>query len=193
MSFTATKPRAPGQRGLGLAAAIVGAALSAMPLIGCALGAGPAAAAVRLPNPAIDVPAGRELQTAVLSGGCFWGIQGVFEHVKGVKKVLAGYAGGKSFTAHYEMVGTGTTGHAESVQIVFDPHQITYGQILRIFFSVATDPTQVDQQFPDDGPQYRSEIFYVNAAQKSVASAYIRQLNAAKVFSKPIAALSCRI
>jgi peptide-methionine (S)-S-oxide reductase len=111
----------------------------------------------------------------------------VYEHVKGVKKVLAGYAGGKGLTAHYEMVGTGTTGHAESVQIVFDPSEITYGQILRIFFSVATDPTQVDQQFPDEGPQYRSEIFYVNAAQKSVASAYIRQLNAANVFKKPIA------
>lgn len=145
-----------------------------------------ASAAVALPAPSFDPPA-RGTQVAVLSGGCFWGVQGVFEHVKGVRKVWAGYAGGKQATAHYELVSTGTTGHAESVQVEFDPAQISYGQILRIFFSVATDPTQVDRQFPDEGPQYRSEIFYQNPTQKAVAVRYIAQLAAAKAFPQPIA------
>jgi peptide-methionine (S)-S-oxide reductase len=144
------------------------------------------AAAARLPAPAYDPPA-QGLQTAVLSGGCFWGVQGVFEHVRGVKRVWAGYDGGKRATASYELVSTGTTGHAESVQIQFDPAQISYGQILRIFFSVATDPTQVNRQFPDVGTQYRSEIFYASDAQKAVAARYIAQLNAAKVLRAPIA------
>ena len=148
----------------------------------------PLAAPRRLPAPAMDAPAGGGVQTAVLSGGCFWGVQGVFEHVKGVRQVLAGYAGGRSgATAQYELVSTGTTGHAESVKIVFDPAQISYGEILRIFFSVATDPTQVGGQFPDRGPQYRSEIFYMDAAQKAVAEAYIAQLTAARAFARPIA------
>jgi peptide-methionine (S)-S-oxide reductase len=142
-----------------------------------------------LPPPQVDspAPAAGKLETAVLSGGCFWGVQGVFEHVVGVEKVYAGYAGGSGATAHYEMVGTGTTGHAESVQIRFDPRVISYGEVLRIFFSVATDPTQLNRQFPDEGPQYRGEVFYADADQKRIAEAYIRQLNAGKVFARPIA------
>ncbi|MGZ6014684.1 MAG: peptide-methionine (S)-S-oxide reductase MsrA [Phenylobacterium sp.] len=142
-----------------------------------------------LPAPKIDVstaPAGK-LETAVLSGGCFWGVQGVFEHVKGVKKVYSGYSGGPGAMAQYELVSTGATGHAESVQVTFDPAQISYGEILRIFFTVATDPTQVNMQFPDEGPQYRNEIFYATPDQQRVAEAYIKQLNEAHVFRKPIA------
>jgi peptide-methionine (S)-S-oxide reductase len=163
------------------------AALIAAPLLTGCLAAGPGAAASRLPTPAYDPPATTPTETAVLSGGCFWGVQGVFEHVKGVKRVLAGYAGGRQGTAQYELVSTGTTGHAESVKIIFDPKVVSYGQILRIFFSVATDPTQVNQQFPDEGPQYRSEIFYANPEQKVVAQRYIAQLDAAKAFKSPIA------
>jgi len=153
-------------------------------------GAAPAASKPGpLPPPKIDAatPAVGATETAVLSGGCFWGVQGVFEHVKGVKKVYSGYSGGPGVAAHYELVSTGTTGHAESVQIVFDPHQITYGEVLRIFFTVATDPTQVNMQYPDEGPQYRGEIFYATPEQKRVAEAYIQQLNDAHVFMKPIA------
>ncbi len=154
--------------------------------------AAPAAGVLKpgaLPAPKVNValPAAGTMETAVLSGGCFWGVQGVFEHVKGVKKVYSGYSGGPGAAAHYELVGTGTTGHAESVQIVFDPHQISYGEVLQIFFSVATDPTQVNMQFPDEGPQYRGEIFYANPDQKRVAEAYIQQLNEAHAFKKPIA------
>jgi peptide-methionine (S)-S-oxide reductase len=140
-----------------------------------------------LPAPAVDVPATDGLQTAVLSGGCFWGMQGVFEHVHGVRKVLAGYAGGAAATASYEQVSGGDTGHAESVQVVFDPREITYGRILQIFFSVALDPTQVNRQGPDYGTQYRSEVFAANPAQSHAAAAYIAQLNQSKVFAKPIA------
>jgi peptide-methionine (S)-S-oxide reductase len=148
-----------------------------------------ASPAQALPPPKIDVamPAAGKTETAVLSGGCFWGIQGVFEHVKGVNKVYSGYSGGPGSAAQYELVSTGTTGHAESVQIVFDPQEISYGEVLRIFFSVATDPTQVNMQFPDEGPQYRGEIFYADPDQKRVAEAYIRQLNEAHAFRKPIA------
>jgi peptide-methionine (S)-S-oxide reductase len=137
------------------------------------------AAPSRLPAPAYDAPAG---DVAVLSGGCFWGMQGVFQHVKGVRQALSGYAGGQGATAQYELVSTGTTGHAESIKVTFDPAQISYGEILRIYFSVATDPTQVGGQFPDQGPQYRGEIWYQNAAQKVVAERYIAQLTAAKAF-----------
>jgi peptide-methionine (S)-S-oxide reductase len=142
-----------------------------------------------LPVPKIDVSlaAPGKMETAVLSGGCFWGIQGVFEHVKGVQKVYSGYAGGPGSMAEYELVSTGRTGHAESVQIVFDPQQISYGEVLRIFFSVATDPTQVNMQFPDEGPQYRGEIFYATPDQQRVAEAYIKQLNDAHVYRKAIA------
>ena len=132
-----------------------------------------------------EQPAG-DSETAVLSGGCFWGMQGVFEHVKGVKKVLAGYAGGAADTAHYGDVSDGDTGHAESVQIVYDPHQVTYGQLLRVYFSVAHDPTELNRQGPDDGTQYRSNIWYTNAEQQKVASAYIAQLGKARVYGAPI-------
>ncbi|HLZ76573.1 peptide-methionine (S)-S-oxide reductase MsrA [Phenylobacterium sp.] len=142
-----------------------------------------------LPVPKIDVSTAEagKTETAVLAGGCFWGVQGVFEHVKGVKKVYSGYAGGPGSLAHYELVSTGTTGHAESVKIIFDPAEISYGEILRIFFTVATDPTQVNMQFPDEGPQYRGEIFYSTPDQQRVAEAYIKQLNDAHVYRKPIA------
>jgi len=127
------------------------------------------------------------LQTAVLSGGCFWGVQGVFEHVKGVRKVVSGYAGGERSTARYEDVGTGTTGHAESVQITFDPAKVSYGELLQVFFSVAHDPTQANRQGPDVGSQYRSMISYSDDTQKNIASAYIAQLGKTGVFSRPIA------
>lgn len=140
-----------------------------------------------LPMPEEDAPATSGVQTAVLSGGCFWGVQGVFEHVRGVNRVLAGYAGGKAETASYETVSSGETGHAESVKISFDPRQITYGQILRIFFSVALDPTEVDRQGPDWGTQYRSEVFVADEAQKRVAQAYVALLDRAHVFPAPIA------
>ncbi|MFT3906410.1 MAG: peptide-methionine (S)-S-oxide reductase MsrA [Steroidobacteraceae bacterium] len=146
-----------------------------------------AEAAVVVPAPAFDNPkAAGALQTAVLSGGCFWGVQGVYQHVRGVRQVLSGYAGGEKATAEYETVSTGTTGHAESVQISFDPKEISYGEILQIFFSVAHDPTQLNRQGPDSGTQYRSNIFYTDEAQKKVATAYIAQLNQARVFGSAI-------
>lgn len=138
------------------------------------------------PDPTIDLPGSGEKQTAVLAGGCFWGMEGVFERLKGVKSVVSGFAGGERTTAHYEMVSTGTTGHAESVKITFDPSQITYGQLLKIYFSVAHDPTELNRQGPDVGTQYRSAIFYENDDQKKVAEAYIKQLEEAHVFSRPI-------
>jgi peptide-methionine (S)-S-oxide reductase len=126
-------------------------------------------------------------EVAVLAGGCFWGQQGLFEHVKGVTKVVAGYAGGQKKTARYMTVSTGTTGHAESVQITFDPKEVSFGQILRIYFSVAHDPTEVDRQGPDEGSQYRSEIFATSPEQEATAKAYIAQLEAAHIFAAPIA------
>ena len=132
-------------------------------------------------------PAGSgALQTAVLAGGCFWGTQGVFEHVKGVRRVLAGYSGGAKATADYEMVSTGTTGHAESIQITFDPAVVSYADILRVFFSVAHDPTELNRQGPDTGTQYRSEIFFADESQQKIALAYIAQLEQAHVFKHPI-------
>jgi peptide-methionine (S)-S-oxide reductase len=131
------------------------------------------------------IPSGT-LQTAVLAGGCFWGTQGVFEHVKGVRKVLAGYSGGERSTAEYETVSTGTTGHAESIQITFDPAVVSYADLLRVFFSVAHDPTELNRQGPDTGTQYRSEIFYADESQQKTALAYIAQLQQARVFSHPI-------
>jgi peptide-methionine (S)-S-oxide reductase len=147
------------------------------------------AAGAPLPAPKVDegMPQIGKMETIVLSGGCFWGVQAVFQHVKGVRQAYSGYSGGQGNTAHYEVVSTGTTGHAESVQVVFDPHQVSLGEILRIFFTVATDPTQVNQQYPDEGTQYRGEIFYSTPEQKQVAEAYIKQLNDAHVFKKPIA------
>ena len=143
--------------------------------------------AVVIPPPVQDRLNGEGTQTAVLAGGCFWGVQGVFQHTKGVINAVSGYAGGVKENAEYEKVGTGRTGHAESVQIKFDPTQISYGKILQIYFSVAHDPTQLNRQGPDSGPQYRSTIFIQNEEQRQVAEAYIAQLNAAKVYGKPIA------
>jgi peptide-methionine (S)-S-oxide reductase len=140
-----------------------------------------------VPAPAQDAKPATTPQTAVLSGGCFWGVQGVFEHVKGVTRVLAGYSGGAASTANYETVSGGDTGHAESVQITYDPQKISYGKILQIFFSVALDPTMKDAQGPDTGTQYRSEVFFTTPEQQKVATAYIAQLDAAHTYSAPIA------
>ena len=131
-------------------------------------------------------PATSGTETAVLSGGCFWGMQGVFEHVKGVTQVISGYAGGNRDSARYSLVSTGTTGAAETVKITFDPHQVSYGEILRIYFSVAHDPTELNYQGPDQGPQYRSNIWFMGDEQKKIAEAYIAQLGAAHIFSAPI-------
>jgi peptide-methionine (S)-S-oxide reductase len=139
-----------------------------------------------IPAPAVDVQASDGMQTAVVAGGCFWGVQGVFQHTSGVINAVSGYAGGSKATADYTMVSTGATGHAEAVEIKYDPKKISYGKILQIFFSVAHDPTQLNRQGPDSGPQYRSAIFTANDEQKKVAEAYIAQLNAAKVYKKPI-------
>jgi peptide-methionine (S)-S-oxide reductase len=137
--------------------------------------------------PAVDNPkAAGPAQTAVLSGGCFWGVQGVFEHVRGVQRVVAGYAGGEKVTAQYETVSSGNTGHAESVKITFDPAVISYGQILQIAFSVVHDPTQLNRQGPDVGTQYRSSIFYGDDTQKHIAQTYISQLDQAHAFARPI-------
>jgi peptide-methionine (S)-S-oxide reductase len=142
--------------------------------------------AVVIPAPAMDAQAADGIQTAVIAGGCFWGVQGVFQHTAGVVNAVSGYAGGSKTTADYTMVSTGSTGHAESVQIKYDPKKISYGKILQIFFSVAHDPTQLNRQGPDSGTQYRSAIFTTSDEQKKVADAYIAQLNAAKVYKKPI-------
>jgi peptide-methionine (S)-S-oxide reductase len=143
--------------------------------------------AVNLPNPATDEkkPEAKS-EVAVFAGGCFWGVEAIFDAVKGVSEAVSGYAGGSKNNAHYEIVSTGTTGHAESVQINFDPSQISYGQLLKIYFSVVHDPTELNRQGPDEGTQYRSEIFYTSDEQKRVAEAYIQQLTAAKVFHRPI-------
>jgi peptide-methionine (S)-S-oxide reductase len=139
------------------------------------------------PDPMQDVKtAGTGTQTAVLAGGCFWGVEGVFERLTGVSDVVSGYAGGSKSTASYRIVSTGTTGHAESVKITYDPNRISYGQLLKIFFAIAHDPTELNRQGPDEGTQYRSSIFYVNEEQKQVAVAYIKQLNDAKIFRRPI-------
>src|SRR5688572_11993530 len=159
------------------------AALAAM----LSFSAAAAESAVKIPAPAMDEPAAAgKLQTAVLAGGCFWGVQGVYQHLKGVKNVLSGYAGGSRASADYESVSSGSSGHAEAVEIVFDPSQVTYGQILHVFFSVAHDPTQLNRQGPDRGTQYRSAIFYADDTQKKIAQAYIAQLDKASVFSRPI-------
>lgn len=157
------------------------AALAALPLI-------PARAAPAFPDPpAQPAPADGKLQVAVLAGGCFWGMEGLFEHVQGVVSVKAGYAGGRAETANYPTVGTETTGHAESIRVTYDPRRISYGQLLKIYFSVAHDPTQVNRQTPDEGPSYRSAVFAQDAAQRQLATAYIATLNRAHVFARPIA------
>ena len=147
------------------------------------------AEAAGLPDPALDAPLakGPGQDSIVVAGGCFWGVQAVFQHVRGVTRAVAGYAGGAAATAQYEMVSTGTTGHAESVQVTYDPSQVTPGQILKVYFAVAHDPTEVDRQGPDQGTQYRSEIFFSTAGQQKIADAYIAQLDQAKVFARPIA------
>jgi len=146
-------------------------------------------ATASLPDPAVDIPMAKisGTQTAVLAGGCFWGIEGVFEHVKGVTRVVPGYAGGTADTASYHQVSSGRTSHAESVRISYDPARISYGQLLKVFFSVAHDPTELNRQGPDTGTQYRSAIFFANDDQKRVADAYIAQLQAAHAFPRPIA------
>jgi peptide-methionine (S)-S-oxide reductase len=167
--------------------ALLGAAIGALAMTTYLLSPSRAAeGAVVIPAPAKDVPTSDGVQTAVLAGGCFWGVQGVFQHTKGVVSAVSGYAGGSQVNAKYELVSTGTTGHAESVQIKYDPQKISYGKILQIFFSVAHDPTELDRQGPDTGTQYRSAIFTTSDAQKKVAQAYIAQLDAAKVFPKSI-------
>ena len=141
-----------------------------------------------IPNPVVDAPlaAASGEQVAIVAGGCFWGLEAVFEHVKGVKGVVVGYSGGAAKTAHYEVVSSGKTGHAESVKITYDPSQISYGQLLKVFFAVAHDPTELNRQGPDTGTQYRSAIFYANEDQKRIAQAYVEQLNKAKAFDAPV-------
>lgn len=149
----------------------------------CADAVNKAVPAAAVDRPKAGAPA---TETAVLAGGCFWGMQGVFEHVNGVKRVIAGYSGGAAATAHYELVGTEMTGHAESVQITFDPRVVSFGEILRVYFSVAHDPTELNRQGPDSGPSYRSEIFFASPAQEKIARAYVAQLDGAHVFGSPI-------
>ena len=168
---------------LSLCAAAIGALAIA------AFAASPSRAAeeaVIIPAPAADVQPAGGIRTAVLAGGCFWGVQGVFQHTAGVVNAVSGYAGGTKATADYNLVSMGSTGHAEVVEVKYDPQKISYGKILQIFFSVVHDPTQLNRQGPDSGPQYRSAIFTGNDEQKKVAEAYIAQLNAAKVYKKPI-------
>lgn len=162
---------------------------SALFLIGMSLSCSSAtASSTSIPDPALDAPLANDKgqQIAVLAGGCFWGIEAVYEHVKGVSDVKSGYAGGSAATANYRKVSAGETGHAESVQIKYDPSQISYGQLLKVFFSVAHNPTELNRQGPDTGTQYRSAIFYSSNEQKRIAEAYIEQLNKAKVFPRPI-------
>ena len=170
--------------------------LLSLPAIGLALGAaafalwqGPAVSAeeaVKIPPPALDEKAAPGSETAVFAGGCFWGVQGVFQHVKGVRQAISGYAGGAKKDAEYETVGTGSTGHAESVEITYDPAQVTYGQLLQVYFSVAHNPTELNYQGPDHGTQYRSTVFAANEEQKRIAESYIAQLDKAKLFDGPI-------
>ena len=162
-----------------LAAALAAASLSSLP-------ARAAEEPVAIPAATLDTPSTAARETAILAGGCFWGIQAVFQHTKGVTSAVSGYAGGKVNGPSYEQVSSGRTGHAEAVRVTFDPKQISYGQILRIYFSVAHDPTQLNRQGPDHGTQYRSAIFTTNDSQQKVAAAYIAQLDKAKVYGDPI-------
>ena len=159
-------------------AAVAGAALAVgVPVLG--------SAPVTVPAPRVDVPSQAGLQTAVLAGGCFWGMEAVFERVKGVRQVVSGYAGGAARDATYDKVSSETTGHAEAIRIAYDPRQVSYGQLLQVYFSVAHDPTQLNRQGPDKGPSYRSAIFPQNAAQERAARAYLAQLGGARVYGKP--------
>lgn len=164
--------------GVGVLALLVAAAL----IVGVS-----SAASVKLPDPALDDALGaKSTSTLVVAGGCFWGVEEVFQHVRGVTAAVSGYAGGSARTATYETVSTGTSGHAESVKVTYDPSKVTIGQLLKVFFSVAHDPTQLNRQGPDHGPQYRSAIFYAGERQQQVVKAYIGQLEAARAFSRPI-------
>ena len=162
------------------------AAAAGLGAIALSSGAANAERAVPIPATVQDVPRARGLQTAVLAGGCFWGMEAVFEHVKGVKSVTAGYAGGTRDTASYDQVSTERTGHAEAIRIVFDPAQVSYGTLLRVYFSIAHNPTELDRQGPDSGPSYRSAIFPQTPAQKTVAASYIAQLGKTRAFGRPI-------
>ena len=168
-------------------AIVVLVAMSAMLHIALPSTATAAEVAVLIPAPVLDNPkATGPVQTAVIAGGCFWGVQGVYQHVRGVQRVLSGYSGGTRATADYEAVSRGGTGHAESVEIRFDPKEVSYGELLQIYFSVVHDPTQLNRQGPDTGPQYRSNIFYVDDAQKTIAQAYLAQLERTKAFGRAI-------
>jgi len=144
------------------------------------------ATAASFPAPTIDPPASSHTSSAVFAGGCFWGVEAVFERLNGVTNAVSGFSGGAAYTAHYEVVSSGITGHAESVQVTYDPSKISYGKLLEVFFAVAHDPTELNRQGPDTGTQYRSAIFYADPEQKRIAEAYIKQLDAARVFPKPI-------
>lgn len=157
-----------------------------VPLLGGSAGIATAEEGIAIPAPVLDEPATTKPETAILAGGCFWGVQGVFQHVEGVTNAVSGYAGGTADTAQYETVSGGATGHAESVRITFDPSRISYGRLLQIYFSVAHDPTQLNRQGPDRGTQYRSAIFPVNDEQAKVAKAYIEQLGSARLFDADI-------
>ena len=164
------------------------AALGALAISALAIAPARAAEdAVIIPAPTVDLKASDGVQTAILAGGCFWGVQGVFQHTAGVLNAVSGYSGGSKATANYTMIGTGTTGHAEAVEIKYDPKKISYGKILQIFFSVVHDPTQLNRQGPDSGTQYRSTVFTSDPAERKVVEAYIAQLNAAKVYRSKIA------
>src|SRR5471032_319283 len=169
----------------------VSAALAGAGLLGIAVWQQPAMsaeAAVVIAPPAVDEPAGTEHSaTVIFAGGCFWGVQGVFQHVRGVSNAISGYTGGEARTASYDMVGSGDTGHAESVKVTYDPTQISYGKLLQIFFSVAHNPTELNRQWPDSGTQYRSAVFPQTPSQRAVAEKYIAQLNATHVFRAPLA------
>jgi peptide-methionine (S)-S-oxide reductase len=170
-------------------AAAVAAVLAGALLTGAGhRGASAAESQLSVPPPVVDEPLARApgSETAILSGGCFWGMQLVFQHVKGVRQVLSGYTGGAAQTANYEEVSTGTSGHAESIEVVFDPHLVSYGTLLRVYFSVATDPTELGYQGPDQGPQYRGDIWPMNGLQKHIAESYVAQLTTAHAFPKPI-------
>lgn len=177
---------ASGLRRTFLAAATVAAGVLTWQVGAYAFGG--AEPAVSIAAPKLDEPAtGARTETAVFAGGCFWGVQGVFQHVQGVTKAVSGYAGGTAKTADYETVSSGSTGHAESVQVTFDPQKVSYGKLLQIYFSVAHNPTELNRQGPDSGTQYRSAVFPMTDAQRQVATAYIAQLDASHAFSKPIA------
>lgn len=173
----------PASQPVRIAGFVAGGALLLLATIGLGYFPSAAESARVVPPPAVDAPVGQATEVAVLAGGCFWGVQGVFQHVDGVTSAVSGYAGGAKATAQYDKVTSGRTGHAEAVRIAYDPREISYGRVLQLFFSVAHDPTELNRQGPDVGTQYRSAIFPANDEQARVAKAYIDQLNQARVFS----------